>query len=111
MITSTVPPLGPPLRASRSFDSLGLLPSARHSAAASSMIGTTSATRAPQVVVFRTLSLEDRDVSNVADISWPPKKLGRPWGTGRGPLRLSLSALRVSNLGHFDVDSTGGPRA
>src|SRR6266568_3449376 len=105
MITSTVPPLGPPLTASRSFDSLDLLPSARHSPATSSVIRTNSANRAPQVVVFRTPSLADRDVSNVADISWPPKI--RPWGTGRGPLRLSLSALRVSNLGHFDVDSTG----
>src|SRR6266581_7669023 len=107
MITSTVPPLGRPLRASISFDSLRLLPSARHSPATSSVIRTSSATRAPQVVVFRTLSLEDRDVSNVADISWPPKITWKALGDG-GACSLSLSALRVSNLGHLEVDSTGG---
>src|SRR5712691_11062538 len=96
MITSTGPPLGPPLRASRSFDSLGLLPSARHSAAASSMIGTSSATRAPQVVVFRTLSLEDRDASNVADISWPPKITWKALGDRKGPVAIkSVSAASI----------------
>src|SRR5947209_12661531 len=96
MITSTVPPLGPPLRASRSFDSLDLLPSARHSPATTSMIRTNSASRAPQVVVFRTLSLEDRDVSNVADISWPPKITCKALGDREGPVAIkSVSAASV----------------
>src|SRR6266704_2916091 len=74
MITSTVAPLWPPLRASRSFDSLCFLPSARDSPAASRVISAKSASRAPQVVVvFRTLSCDGRLVSGAADISWAPK--------------------------------------
>src|SRR5712691_4555376 len=74
MITSTVAPLWPPLRASRSFDSLCFLPSARDSPAASRVISAKSASRAPQVVVvFRTLSCDGRIVSAVAAISWAPK--------------------------------------
>src|SRR6266700_5125843 len=71
MITSTVAPLWLPLRASRSFDSLCFLPSAKDNPAASRVISTKSAIRLPQVVVvFRTLSLEGR---LVAYISWAPK--------------------------------------
>src|SRR6266568_597245 len=69
MITSTVPPLLLPLRASRSLDSL-CLPSARDNPAASRVISAKSASRAPQVVVLRTLPVEGR---LMADISWAPK--------------------------------------
>src|SRR2546422_9418879 len=94
MITSTVPPLGRPLRASISFDSLRLLPSARHSPATSSVIRTNSANRAPQVVVFRTLSLEDGDVSNVADIRWPPKITWKALGDREGRSEEHTSELQ-----------------
>src|SRR6266852_3349732 len=68
MITSTVAPLLP-LRASRSLDNLCLLPSARHSPATNMVTSAKSASRAPQVVVFRVLPLEDCLVSGVTDIS------------------------------------------
>src|SRR6266481_6292102 len=70
MITSTVAPLLPPLRASRSLDSFCFLPSARHSPATNMVISAKSASRAPQVVVFRMLPLEDCLIPGVANISW-----------------------------------------
>ena len=71
MMTSTVAPLWPPLNAARSFDNLCAL-SARDNPAASKAIRVKSASRAPQVVVFRTLSLEGRFVSGLEGMSWAP---------------------------------------
>src|SRR5260370_16579751 len=70
MITSTVAPLLPPLRTSRSLDNLCLLASARHSPATNMVISAKSASRAPQVVVFRMLPLEDCLIPGVTNISW-----------------------------------------
>src|SRR5882724_12851515 len=94
MITSTVAPSWPPLRASRSLDSLCFLPSANDKPAASKVIRVKSAIRAPHVVVFRSWSFEQCFVSSVLHKSIPDLlslSAGPRWGTWPDALPASLS--------------------
>src|SRR6266700_1421571 len=99
MITSTVAPLWPPLRTSRSLDSLCFLPSAKDSPATSRVTRASKASRAPQVVVFNRLS------PFVVGLLWlapcilnSPKKQGR-WRSGERYLDSEWNKFQAQGRG------------